>query len=62
MRLFDEAAATLASIRRKELDWKGTHGMPEQMPLSDRMRRHRLLSDGVKTVSPSELPDDCRFH
>jgi hypothetical protein len=58
MRLFDEAVATLASIRRKQLERKGTHSMPEQMPLSDRMRRHRLLSDGVKTASPSELPDD----
>jgi hypothetical protein len=55
MRLFDEAAATLASIRWKQLDWKGTHSMPEQMPLSDRMRRHQLLSDGVKTL-PDDLP------
>ncbi len=58
MQLFDEAAATLASIRRKQLERKGTDSIPEQMSLSDRMRRHRLLSDGVKTVSPSELPDD----
>jgi hypothetical protein len=58
MRLFDEAAATLASIKGKQLERKGTDGMPQQMPLSDRMRRHRMLSDGLKTVSPSELPDD----
>jgi hypothetical protein len=58
MRLFDEAAATLASIKGKQLERKGTDSMPQQMPLSDRMRRHRMRSDGVKAVSPSELPDD----
>jgi hypothetical protein len=58
MRLFDEAAAVLALIKTKHLEQKGTDSMPDQMPLSDRMRRHRLLSEGVQTVSPSELPDD----
>jgi hypothetical protein len=58
MRLFDEAAAVLALIKTRHLEQKGTHSMPDQMPLSDRMRRHRLLSQGAQTVSPSELPDD----
>jgi len=69
MRALDEATATLFPSRLNEAEQKGPLSMVDQMSLADRMRRHRLLAvsgkhpgsegtEGAKTVSLSELPDD----